>query len=961
MKKLSTLLLLIFCLAMLSAVAQNIIALPIPQSDTPNALRTYVMQLAQAGTEIYYYNESYVIAGTDEGRVPNAVFLCSSDSGRLYLISKHNKYKEIDLSTVGEILLDLGSQILLRSNLDEVQLRAKIRSPLTPMALTPMKLAYSNEFQNTLSETRTTIQELVNQVSVDSVAGFIQSLQDFQTRYALADNRLAVANWIKGQFLRFGITNSELYNFQWNNTTQYDVVATIPGTVYPDTYIIVGGHHDSITNDTPTVFAPGADDNASGAVAAIEMARVMMATGFQPKCSIRFVTFAAEEFGLWGSKAYAQMAQQTNMDIRLMMNHDMIANTNPNPDDLRVLLMPYDGFMQHTDHAAAITTQYTPLIPVYGSLNLTASDSYSFWQRGFPVVYYFEYNFSQVYHSNNDTMANISPAYAAKVIQASVAVVASFANMPSAPSNLTVHDAGNGSSLELTWSGVTDPAFSHYKIAWGTQQGLYPFEQTTTDNTWTINGLTESQLCHIALSTMDVNGNESYRVYSYGTPHLIPLTPINFVDSPVLQGINLSWTPNSELDLSSYKLYRSLDSIEIGDLIATLNPNVSSYNDTNLSGSLDYYCYRLCAVDTANNQSSFTEVVMSRPVTLDMGILEVDETKNFSGSNPFNPTDEMVDSFYADLMQDFEITTTLDLEATPMTLRLADIGIYSSILWHGNDYSDVTTPYNCKEALKQYINLGGKVFFNVYHPSQAFELNAGYPANFGESTFINEVLGISSVDYDGTARFKYAISQLDPFSILQVDSLKTPVAFNGHIFHVEGMVPTANAQPVYVYGSDYDTSTPQGSLNGDTIGIIHPYGLGKAITFSFPLYHMEQASSETLLRYLFGTLFNEPVANSDLVEVVPQGVQLLPNYPNPFASESFIPYLAKDNHNVMRLEVYNLKGQLVRTLFNDVPESRGLLSWNGLDKHGKPAANGIYYLKAVQNGVVSTRKMIILK
>jgi Zn-dependent M28 family amino/carboxypeptidase len=112
-------------------------------------------------------------------------------------------------------------------------------------------------------------------------------------------------------------------------------------------------------------------------VAAIEMARVMMASGFQPKCSIRFVTFAAEEFGLWGSKAYAQMADNTDMDIRLMINHDMIANTNPNPDDPRVLLMPYDGFMQHTDHAAAITSQYTPLVPVYGSLNLSASDSYS--------------------------------------------------------------------------------------------------------------------------------------------------------------------------------------------------------------------------------------------------------------------------------------------------------------------------------------------------------------------------------------------------------------------------------------------------------------------------------------------------------------------------------------------------------------------------------------------------------
>jgi len=961
MKKLSTVLLLLFCLSLLSAVPKYVIGLPTPQIDTPNALRNYILQLAQQGLEVYHYNDSFIIAGCDDAGYLGSKLLCSGDASKLYLVSKHIKYKDIDIAEVAEVLLDMSSQVLIRSNLDEVQLRQKISSPFTPLELTPLKLAYSNDMQQALAETRTTIQEMVNQVSVDSVTGFIQSLQNFQTRYALADNRLAVANWIKGQFQRFGITNSELYNFQWNNTTQYDVVATIPGTVYPDTYIIVGGHHDSITNDNPTVFAPGADDNASGSVAAIEMARVMMATGFQPKCSIRFVTFAAEEFGLWGSKAYAQMAQNTGMDIRLMINHDMIANTSPNPNDLRVLLMPYDGFMQHTDQAAAITTQYTSLIPVYGSLNLSASDSYSFWQRGFPVVYYFEYNFSNVYHSNNDIVANINPVYCAEVIRASVAVAASFANMPSAPANLSVQDTGTGNSLRVSWTGVNDPAFSHYTISWGTQQGIYPFTQTTTNTSYTISGLDENQTCYVAVSTIDTYGNESYRVYGYGTPHLVPLTPVNFVDAPVNDAINLTWTPNTELDLASYKLYRSMDPEVLGDLIATLLSSASSYNDSNLAGSIAYYCYRLCAVDTANNQSPFTDIVMSRPVTLDMGILVIDETKNFSGSNPFQPTDEMVDGFYADVMQNFNVTSLLDLEENTMPLRLADISIYSSILWHGNDYTEVTYPYNVREALKQYISLGGKVMFSLYHPSQAFELNAGYPATFGEATFMNEVLGISGVDYESAARFKYALSLIDASPSLVVDSLKTPAAFNGHIFHVEGLVPVNNDLTMFSYDSDYASSTGQGSMNGMKVGVYHQYGSGKVVTLSFPLYFMQEGTSQSMVEYVFGMLFNEPLPVSDFITPAIYGVDLFQNYPNPFHTDSYIPYKTADIHSPLKVEVYNLKGQMVKTLFNDVPGAKGTLHWDGKDNKGRIAANGVYYIKAQQNGIVSTRKIVLIK
>ena len=89
------------------------------------------------------------------------------------------------------------------------------------------------------------------------------------------------------------------------------------------------------------------------------------------------------------------------------------------------------------------------------------------------------------------------------------------------------------------------------------------------------------------------------------------------------------------------------------------------------------------------------------------------------------------------------------------------------------------------------------------------------------------------------------------------------------------------------------------------------------------------------------------------------------NYPNPFNPVTSIAYSIKDAGNVT-IEVYNLKGQLVKTLVNEVKETGDHTAiWNGTDNSNKSVSSGVYFYKMVSVGSISTytssKKMILMK
>ena len=288
------------------------------------------------------------------------------------------------------------------------------------------------------------ITSIVSKVEPDSVQHIIQNLQNFQTRFLLAGNRFQIADWLYDRFASFGFTEIERDSFMCTTnygstatTLQVNIIATLPGTLRPDEVYIIGGHYDSFAYGSEMTNAPGADDNASGTSAVLEFARIIMESGYQPEATIKFIAFAAEElmlFGDAGCEHYAQKAYDEGMNIKLMINCDMISYNTLPLEQAKVNINYYSGFTNLLNIAKDATNQFSLITGVTGSLN-QYSDSYPFYEKGFPAIYFEENQFSPYYHTTDDIITNYDMNYCSEVIKSAGAMLLKYMDM-NAPTNV---------------------------------------------------------------------------------------------------------------------------------------------------------------------------------------------------------------------------------------------------------------------------------------------------------------------------------------------------------------------------------------------------------------------------------------------------------------------------------------------------------------------------------------------
>jgi len=168
-----------------------------------------------------------------------------------------------------------------------------------------------------------------------------------------------------------------------------NIVCEKPGST--NNTIMISAHYDSRMEDisNSTARAPGADDNASGVSALLEVARILSNVSLDH--SIIFVLFSGEEQGKWGSTHYADLIDKIDIDLDLLINLDMVGFDSEGTNDF---LIEYDNgnVVQDNDkysRAAAnfikgVAENYTNLNATLGVLG--NSDYLPFEALGYTVI-----------------------------------------------------------------------------------------------------------------------------------------------------------------------------------------------------------------------------------------------------------------------------------------------------------------------------------------------------------------------------------------------------------------------------------------------------------------------------------------------------------------------------------------------------------------------------------------------
>ena len=329
-------------------------------------------------------NSAVVLAGpNDLENIPSFDYtlLDTDPQEGQYYIARPTR-ENTDLTPFGEVLMVDGYDYLIKVSPGMLESLIDHRVMVKRLSFTPMVLRSEVNFPSV--RYNQTVADIVDLVDPDSIIAKVQRMQDFQTRLSTHDSCVAAANWIFSKFDSIGCDSIFFQNHTGGHAP--NVIAVKHGTVYPDSiYAVICGHFDSYAFYSPN-FAPGADDNASGTSAVLEAARVMSNYDFE--YSIRYIAFSGEELGLYGSEYYSALARIAGDSILGVINGDMLAYVDIQPESLEVIAKPSDPPCEpFADFFIAAADTYTTLLTnKYLSSTMIYSDHSPFWDQGYVAL-----------------------------------------------------------------------------------------------------------------------------------------------------------------------------------------------------------------------------------------------------------------------------------------------------------------------------------------------------------------------------------------------------------------------------------------------------------------------------------------------------------------------------------------------------------------------------------------------
>jgi hypothetical protein len=380
-----------------------------------------------------------------------------------------------------------------------------------------------NQIAGPKSSRNPEIAKMIKEVSAKNIEATIRKLVSFGTRNTLslqddpARGVGAARDWIFAEFQKINADCGNCLIVEKQSflqpkaaripepTTLTNVVATLKGTTDPDRVYVISGHYDSMCT-SPTdakCDAPGANDDASGTAAVIELARVMSKRKFD--ATIVFMTVPGEEQGLLGAAYFAEQAKQKATNIEAMFTNDIIGGVtshknSPNRNRVRVFSegVPSNETEQQANTrrsvggendsasrqlARFIKEQSDRYLKKFSVWIIYRRDRYGrggdhipFLERGFSAVRFTEADEDYTHQHQNvrtengvfygDTPEFVDFEYTANVARVNLISLASLANAPARPKNVSIVTGRLTNDTELKWDANTDKDLAGYEIVW---------------------------------------------------------------------------------------------------------------------------------------------------------------------------------------------------------------------------------------------------------------------------------------------------------------------------------------------------------------------------------------------------------------------------------------------------------------------------------------------------------------
>ena len=311
----------------------------------------------------------------------------------------------------------------------------------------------------------------LEQVNSTKLKEYVDLLSSFHTRHTKSHYIENVANWLKNEFENIcngrvffhNYTQSDqnqTYNLKNiicttdndnnsnnnnnnNNSSSSNIINkhkhNFSSLSHYNNTLIIGAHYDSRAKNINNTYAraPGADDNASGVSAVLELSRIL--SHLDLKYNLQFVLFSGEEQGFWGSKNYVKYLDNNNRtkNIDLYINFDMIGH--PPSNDSNKVILEYDvgnKYEKNDKYSKTIALFIKQIASKYTNLNATlskleGSDFISFEASNITVIGIHDEGSEKNphYHNSTDLPDTLNIKYLTSVTKMTLATILELDNL----------------------------------------------------------------------------------------------------------------------------------------------------------------------------------------------------------------------------------------------------------------------------------------------------------------------------------------------------------------------------------------------------------------------------------------------------------------------------------------------------------------------------------------------------